>query len=385
MVVLLVLVWLVAVAKVPALFRNRHDPPARAYWLALLSVALVVTFDTEPVYLWLGSRLPNLAIPLSAAAGVSAGYWCQSFLGEADRTWWRIWPAAAMGVVIVACYPFGAGTHPNSFAMINSPPMTWGELVMGLCLAVWAGYVLLDIGRSCLRFAASAERGALRMGMVVATLGLPLIGAWVIVEYGPYGLWSWRDPSPAPTEHTLIEVLTTTGLLGFAAVTLGLGRPAIARRIQAAHDWGQDLRSYLLLGRLWHTVRPAVPTLDWPRYRLPLVHRLMLVDLPGRLYRRVVEIQDGFFALQPYRDAGYERHLASAARPGSERAARARLDAYALLRAVSSFEARRRPDQTAPPAPQELLDDVGYLAEVSRALPRESATDGGDIAVQPLE
>lgn len=397
MIVLVALVWSLTLAKAPVTWRNRHDPLARAYWLALLSVTLVITFDTEPVYLWLGGHWPNLGIPLSTAAGVSAGYWCQTFLGQAHspdpqrHTWWRLWPALTMVAVLVVCYPFGAGTHPNTFAMINSPPQTWGELVMGLCLAVWAGYTLVDVGRICVRFALTADRGALRVGMIVAALGCPLIGAWVIVEYGPYGLYSWRATTQEPWEHTLIEALNACGLLGFAAFALGLGLPALARRVGATRDWACDLRSYVLLGRLWHAVRPAVPTLGWPHYRVPFVHRIVFVDLRGRLYRRVVEIQDGFFALQPYRDAGYERYLASSL--GSGPTAQARLDAMAVLRAVPRLVAHERPPESAPPAAhaQQLLDDVGYLELVSRSLPRERAGRftgspvDGDVAVQPLE
>jgi hypothetical protein len=403
--VLTALVWALTLAKVPVTWRNRHDPLAGAYWLALLSVALVITIDTEPVYLWLGSvtGLPNLGIPLSTAAGVGAGFWSQLFLGQAQhpvsegrvgwvrRVGWKVWPAAAMTAVLVVCYPFGAGTHPNTFAMVNSPPQTWGELVMGVCLAVWAGYALIDIARVCWGFALTADRGALRLGMVAATLGCPLIGAWVIVEYGPYGIWSWRETTQAPWEHTLIDVLNATGLLGFSAVALGLGLPAMARRLSASRDWACDLRSYVRLSRLWHTVRPAVPTLDWPRYRVPLVHHLVVIDLRGRLYRRVVEIQDGYFALQPYRDAGYERYLASV-----HGDAWARRDALALLRAVACFLTRRRPAESVQPTTfsQQMVDDVSHLERVSRSLPRErlsrfsgpSATDNGDVvAVQPLE
>lgn len=393
------LVWLLTLAKVPVTWRNRHDPAARGYWLALLSVALVITIDTEPVYLWLGSAtgLPNLGIPLSTAAGVGAGYWSQMFLSKAQnpmtggRSRWRVWPAWAMLVVLVVSYPFGAATQPHTFAMVNSPPQTWGELVLGVCLALWSAYALTDIGRICVRFARTAERGALRLGMVVATLGCPLIGAWVVVEYGPYGIWSWRETSQAPWEHTFIATLNATGLLGFSLVALGLGLPALARRLSATRDRACDLRSYWRLARLWHLVRPAVPTLDWPRYRVPLVHHLVLVDLRGRLYRRVVEIQDGFFALQPYRDAGYERYLAIDS-PDDERLARARLDAYALLHAVPRFVARQRPAESARPDTQKLLDDVSYLELVSRSLPRHRVGrfDGSDpdrdvVAVQPLE
>jgi uncharacterized protein DUF6545 len=226
----------------------------------------------------------------------------------------------------------------------------------------------------------------------VATLGCPLIGAWVIVEYGPYGIYSWKNLSQQPWEHTLIGVLNGTGLLGFTAFAVGLGFPAFARRVSAVRDWVCDLRSYLRLGRLWRTVRPAVPTLGWPRYRLPFVHRLVVVDLRARLYRRVVEIQDGFFALQPYRDAGYERYLASSL--GSGRPAQARLDARAILNALPRFETRERPPESARPAPHahRLLDDVSYLELVSRSLPRErpgrgrsSPADRDLVAVQPFE
>jgi hypothetical protein len=370
MIVFSVVVWLVTLSKVGVSWRNRHDPLARAFWFALASLAVVVTLDQPPIYVWLGERSgrANISIPFTTSAGVSAGYWCQTFLrhalestGPVAHARRRAGLALAMVAVVAVTYLPGAATRPNTHDSIHTPPQTVAELVMRLCLAAWGVYTLADITGLCVRFSRRAGARPLRWGMAVAATGAPLIATRLLVEYGPYAVWSWRHTGQAPWEHALIRVVNTGALAGFALVSLGLGLPALIRKLTGLAYWGQDLTRYRRLSPLWRAVRPAVPTLD-----------VRVLALRGRLYRRVVEIQDGFFALHPYREAAHEQGLrARAARlEVDERTARAWVDAHAIRAAVARLEAGDRPGDVAsqPADARTRLDDVGYLLLVSAVL-----------------
>ncbi len=379
MIAFTVVVWLVTLAKAPALWRNRTDRLTRAYWLALASLTTAMTLDQPPIYVAVGERLhlDNIAFPLDYGGGVLAARCTQTFLwyahGSPDaaaRVRRRTAVTVAVLGVLAVTYVTGLSRLANSHDIAHDPARNWGELVMRLTLAGWAAWALGDIIALALRFARRAASAPLRIGLRWVAVGAVLAMVRMVGEYGPYALISWRHAGQSAGEHLLIRLLNLGALLGFALMAAGFCLPALARVAGAARLWLVDLRHYRQLAPLWRAVAPSVPTLDWPRYRIPLAHQIPLLALRGRLYRRIIEVQDGYFALEPYRDPDLERELrADAGRLGLDpRATHAFVDAAAIRDAAARFRAGIPPGAVPTGTDRTLTEDVRYLVQVASYL-----------------
>jgi hypothetical protein len=378
-----VLVWLVTLAKLPVAWRQRQDVLARAFWLALVSLAICMTLDQPPLYRAIGewTGVPNLAFPITYAAGVIAGFWCQAFLwataSSADavqRIRRRAGFAAATVAMIALSAPFGPTLLPNTHDVTHLPPQHWGDLLLRLSIAAWTALSLGDIAWLCLRFSRQAAGRPLRIGMLLASAGCVLVITRLLLEYGVYSVLAWHRDHQSTGELALIRWLNLGTLLGFAMIALGLGVPALTRRVAAIAAWVRDLTRYRRLRALWLALRPVSATLNWPGYRLPLIHRVPLVAVSGRLYRRVIEIQDGFLAIRPYRDAELERamHREAIHRGLPAHSATAFVEARTVRTAVEGFlrgiPVERCAVDTARSQEQESQDEVRHLLTVASFL-----------------
>jgi hypothetical protein len=343
-----------------------------------------MTLDQPRIYVALGDRLglANIAYPFDYGGGVLAALCGQTLLWYAQGSPDAPARVAArtrvtLGVlgILAVTWAVGLSRLPNSHDASHDPVQNWGELALRLTLAAWAAYALGDIAVLSGRFARRAAARPLRAGMALVSAGAVLALVRLVVEYGAISFADWRQPAHGATERHLIHDLNLGALVGFALMAGGFGLPALARRLRAAALWLVDLDHYRRLSPLWREVAPSVPTLDWPAYRIPLARRIPVLALRGRLYRRVIEVQDGYFALEPYRDPAREAEWqAEAESRGLHRqAARAFVDARSLRDAVIRYRSGESLSPSTPSRPSAdhpATEDIHYLLEVAANLPR---------------
>lgn len=152
-----------------------------------------------------------------------------------------------------------------------------------------AGCILgqVDVVRNCRRFARIAERGWLRRGMLVTTVGASMILVYCGIRFldivaGALHLDA-RGLEPAAW---------LCGDAGSALALIGWALPTAGPRLSAIGRWYRNYRAHVFLYPLWKTMCDAAPAvaLDPPGSRLRDLFRVR--DIEFWLYRRVIEIQD---------------------------------------------------------------------------------------------
>lgn len=338
------LTWAVVAYKLPSFLRRPHHPVKRFYWLSLFLEALALTVLLPPLYRGLDWLLgvPNAARLVGDGLGVVASWTIQALLLHVNYPAERAHPLArrvgwgiAVAVVVMACCFALAPAQPEDPAFSghyeHTPFMAEYRLVFLACLAV----AMTNVARLSWRYATIADRAALRVGLrVVAVAGVIGLGYTaneaLRVAAGRVG---FTDPVPQPTavSQMLIAGFMSLGLVGTTMPAWGpcLGIPVLV-------DWLRRYRAVRCLYPLWRDLRRAYPAIALYPTPSPFVDLVTWRDLRFRLYRRVVEIRDGWLRLRPYRDprvTEVARALCAAAAL-SEAETRAVLDAADLATAL---------------------------------------------------
>jgi hypothetical protein len=193
---------------------------------------------------------------------------------------------------VLAPTPVEAPSFTTTYGRLPEVTAYW------MVTIAYFGITLAALARLSLHYAGRAGRLSLRIGLRVLGVGVALGVAYSLSKLAelaaaqlPYA--DAAQHAAATTGHVLLAV-------GAATMSVGLLIPALGPRLRAVE---RATRTYVALRRLrplWETLWRANPDilLDSPpaRWRDVLAFR----RLESRLYRRVIEIEDGLLALYPY-------------------------------------------------------------------------------------
>jgi hypothetical protein len=377
------------------LYRRRPSVTRRAVCVAFGAFAVGITFAVPPVAALVdhAAGLPNLAKVLAHGAVMAIAANAEVMLLylalPVERARRRMWGGLAFSAVaytlMLALGASVATRDPVVLLTVEyaTVPAVTGYLAIYLLRTVWYS---VDIARLCWRFAALCGRPWLRRGLRLTAAGSVFALMYCAEKLG-YLVAYWSGRHPGGEREVAAVLIAAGGLL----MLCGLTMPAWGPDLQSAARWLGRLRSYRALGPLWLAISAARPHLVLDQAlgsdRPPVADRSSWRRLAGRLRRaarvardvdyaltrRVVEIRDGRFALQPYLD---QRVAEAAARSAADAgltgpAALAVVEAAQIAAAIRALDRDARAavvDRRQPYNPLGGYDgEVAWLVRVTRA------------------
>ena len=387
-VALALLLWVASFDRICALAGRARDALHRAECVTFCGAALCLTLQVPPLQAGIGAALgvTGSGRLLANLAGIYAAwsfYPCMLDLwdhGTPRRGFLvGIWPMLATGAALITlvllAVPVGAPPPQRAAA----DPFTIYELPAAYTLVYMAylGGLVLQMFRLSLRCGRRVCRSPLAPRRLCLQLHAQTIGWAAGLGFAAHQclfalLRQWEQPYPL-----LSPAVVSNGLLVFAVVGVTSGE------LHAPWYWFGRYRACRRLYPLWRLLRAATPAIAlsalFPPPDSALADALGFNDTSLRLRRRIVEIQDGIVALQPYRDPSIAAIAAERCRRagigGQERkaiveattlvaAARAKSWQLPLDPSRSSAEALRHDDQGSPEA------ETAYLQRIAIALTR---------------
>jgi hypothetical protein len=377
-VVAVTVLWGAVLAQFPS---QRNVPLRRAVWYTMVLLAAIGTLDVPAIGARLDAAtgLPNLsdvAQHVLAITAATLGRYCaEQVIGTPrPRTRWSSWvqtalPAATVAAMLALFALSPARTHPTDTARYTDFPMQYAAhpevFAYWLIFAVYLGTAFVLIGRLAWRYGRRAGRTPLGCGLVLIAVGM--VAGLCYLGYGTAVVAARAAGLQGSFISTAPGIIQ--GLFGALIVLVAVGSllPA-TRRCPLI----RRLTLYWSLRRLyplWAGLCQAVPGIALDP--VPVwADRLDPRDLQVRLYRRVIEIRDGYMALTPVAVPGIEDLVQAAA--GRQRLRPA--DQATLAAAVQLEVARRaelrgdRPGRAAdgglPQANREFLASTDLDSEV---------------------
>ncbi len=374
------LFWAGSLLRIPA---ARRSAPQRTLCFSLALFAAALTLNLSAVYVAFDRAvgIPNLAD-----------------LGEHLCGVWGVAGILRLARQVTATAPAGRARHELAVPGLATVALTvlfvlaptpaeapsftaaYGHLpeitAYWMVTIAYFGITLAALARLSLHYAGRAGRLSLRIGLQVLGAGVALGVAYSLSKLAE--LVAAQLPHADAAQHAA----ATTGhiLLGVGAVTMSVGLliPALGPRLQAVE---RAARTYVALRRLrplWETLWRANPDilLDSP----PARRRDLLAfrQLESRLYRRVIEIEDGLLALRPYVTDDVA-HEALAAATGAGLVGRDRditVEACCLAVAMAAKRSGRGPaaaaasHTTGTQGAADLASEVQLLRQLARVLRR---------------
>ncbi len=313
--------WATVMAQFPS---QRHVPLRRAVWYTMVLLAAIGTLDLPAIGARLDTAtgLPNVADVgqhvLAIIAATLGRYCAEQVIGAPrPRSRWSsgvqtALPAATVAAMLVLFAVSPARTQPTDTALYTDFPMQYAAhpavFAYWLIFTVYLGTAFVLINRLAWRYGRRAGRTPLGCGLVLIAAGM--VAGLCYLGYGTAvvaaraaGVRGWFI-STAPG---IIQ-----GLFGALIVLVAVGsflpatrRCPLIRRVAAY--W-----SLRRLYPLWAGLCQAVPGIALdpvPAW----ADRIDPRDLDMRLYRRVIEIRDGYMALAPVDVPGIEDLVQAAA------------------------------------------------------------------------
>lgn len=339
-----VLLWTVAAARVPTLWRGRRQ---QMFWLTLTTAALIETAELPPVeHATHMSILPHLF-------GVLCAFFLLRFLATLTATGGIRWQLTLVASVLVALLALalaagGIGTSAGLLSEDLSAP----TVAYWVVLEVYLGTVLAVAARLFWVLARDAPPGLPRLGLRLITIGQGMI---VLYAAGKTVLIVARGAGVPVHFATVAPAGRTLQVAGTLLAVVGALVPAV-RKLRSV---GAAYRSLLALRPLWTAMRDAFPEVILFSPRRAVIEMAGVDDVDLRLYRRVIEIRDGMLALRPYLSG------VSPETPEAEAAA----IAAALRRRADGVSPSDESHGFAPVGPA-MADEVAWLSRVSLAYRR---------------
>ncbi|MEU1312681.1 MAB_1171c family putative transporter [Streptomyces cinnamoneus] len=360
--------------KVRDVRRQRNDPALRALLVAFSCKGVSFTLSTPLVALKvddaLGVRdLGALGIHLFGGVASSAAfltaivYWVYPREEARRRALVRLMAATTVAVVMVGLWiaaKHGSQQRSAHYLLQNAHRPVVATYLLLYVSAFGSG--MIEIIRLCLRYGRVAGRQWLRRGLHTTAIGasaclvycLNRLLALITVQCG-------LDP----LEWELLTPITNgTGIFFLVA---GLTMPSWGPRVSDGRRLARNFITYQRLYPLWRALSTAIPSITLNPEPANRLARLLPGDINFRLYRRVIEIQDGLLALRPYMDPDV---IATARQSGHEAGLsgdglRARVQAVALAAALrAQRDDRQQPDGKPAPLGPDTTED-GYAGEVA--------------------
>ncbi|MDF3290511.1 MAB_1171c family putative transporter [Streptomyces silvisoli] len=367
--------------KLRDLRQHRRDPALLALITAFLLKGVSFALSVPAVSASVDARsgVPNLGalgihllggVSSSAALLVAITYWVHPAQQARPRA--RAW-LTAFGACAVAMFALWLAAEPHGHVRSAD------YILQNVRNPVVAGYTLLyatafgagmiQIALLCRRYAKAAGRQWLRWGMATTQLGALCCivycanRAWAVIAIR-FGL------NPLQWE-ALTPVANGIGILCLAS---GLTMPSWGPQLSELRRRTGNFVAYQRLHPLWRDLYAAIPDIALSPPASARLDRFTPRDINYRLYRLVIEIQDGLLVLRPYMDPEAAEAAARSAR--SAGLAGGRLDAAVRAAQVrAALRARRNNLPTtggavspAPAAEPGTVseEDGDYLGEVSR-------------------
>ncbi|GAA0495617.1 hypothetical protein Ade02nite_18370 [Paractinoplanes deccanensis] len=332
--VLLTLLWGMAIARFPTLFR---DDRQRALWASVAAVAVAKTFSFPPVLAETGApAVPHLF-------GVLAAFFLLRFVTLATGRGDKRRQAALVGAVLVTLAVLAAGDTPPA------PRIPTRDVAYWVILETYLGYILISATALFWSTSRQATPGLPRLALRLMAAGTAVITVFAVFRIAALVVHDLRAVEPAAERvQTVAVLLTVTG-----------GMIAASPRARSAVT---AYRSLIVLRPLWKAMRDAFPEVILFTPRRAMVELAGVDDVHLRLYRRVIEIRDGMLALRPY--------LAPDGDPAADRAT---AEAHQLVRALQRRNAGELAEASAAewaPVGPTLAEEVAWLSRVSRAYRR---------------
>ncbi|WP_194962266.1 MAB_1171c family putative transporter [Streptomyces sp. NRRL B-1677] len=287
--------------------RKGRDPALFALLAAFLCKGVSFVLSTPAVSAGVDAffgvqNLGALGIHLMGGASSSAAFliaivhWVHPRDVARARTRVLLTVTALCGLVMIVLWwagDDGSGQRSQHYLLQNAHrPVTAAYLLLYVT-AFGAGMV--EIIRLSLRYGKVSGRAWLRRGLHCTAVGAAaylvycLNRAWAVVavQLGLAPL-NWEAVTPVANG------------VGIAFLAAGLTMPSWGPRVSAARQRTDHFLAHQKLHRLWSDLCAANPNIALsPPERSRLV-RFAPYDINYRLYRRVIEIQDGILALRPY-------------------------------------------------------------------------------------
>ncbi len=336
--------WIAVLAQFPS---HRNAPLRRAVWYTIALLAAIGTLDLPVIGARLDTAtgLPNAADVAQHVLAITAatlGQYCaEQVIGGRRRTRLSGWvqaalPAATVAAMLVLFALSPARTHPTDAARYTDFPMQYAAhpqaFAYWLIFAVYLGTAFTLIARMAWRYGRRAGRTPLGCGLVLIAAGM--VAGLGYLGYGTAVVAARAAGVQGAFISTAPGIIQSLFGALIAAVAVGSLLPAtgycpLLRRL--ALYW-----SLRRLYPLWAGLCQAVPGIALDP--VPVwADRLDPRDLQMRLYRRVIEIRDGYLALTPVAVPGIEDVVRAAA--GRDRLGPA--DQGTLVAAVQLELARR--------------------------------------------
>jgi hypothetical protein len=306
--------WIAVLAQFPS---HRNAPIRRAVWYTIALLAAIGTLDLPAIGARLDSAtgLPNAADVAQHVLAITAatlGRYCaeQVIGGPRRRTRLSGWvqavlPAATVAAMLVLFALSPARTHPTDTARYTDFPMQYAAhpeaFAYWLIFAVYLGTAFTLIAQLAWRYGRRAGRTPLGCGLVLIAAGM--VAGLCYLGYGTAVVAARAAGVQGAFISTAPGIIQSLFGALIAAVAVGSLLPAtgycpLLRRL--ALYW-----SLRRLYPLWAGLCQAVPGIALDP--VPVwADRLDPRDLQMRLYRRVIEIRDGYLALTPVAVPGIE-------------------------------------------------------------------------------
>jgi hypothetical protein len=351
------------VQRLHALARDPADPLRRALCVVVggLLVATLAQLFAEPLdaatgVVHLGWGLADAAAMVSACAG-------RVFLLHVDR------PAAQVrSRARRRCAELAAALVVAAVLFVAFPSAPGQEVpVYDVVYIAYVAAALVPVLQLCRRYSARTDRPFLRAGLRVVATG-SAVGLVFLVVMGVELVTAASADSAPLLSATATALSLVTEVLLLVGVTLTAWGPALV----AARRRLADRRAHRELRPLWQALHEAEPGFALLPAPGPLTRSR---DVGLLLYRRVIEIRDGQFAVAPYADpqdvaAAEERARGAGLAPDE---ARVVAEAAVIASGIAAKAAGRPPRATTPttgPGADGLAAEIAWLRRVARAFAR---------------
>ncbi|MBV9278925.1 MAG: hypothetical protein JOZ41_02480 [Chloroflexi bacterium] len=380
------LVWATLLYMLPGLLRQPEDRAQRACCSTLFCFALGMTVLIPPITAWLDrlTGVANLARLLGNGLGLVAAWQAQTFMAHLNQPeervrarvrWagWLLLLALAVMASLFALAPVKREASDFWRQYRGAPYMP----VYRIVFLTYLGGAFAYAAHLARRNARIADSPSLIVGLRLATAGgvfglIYAVEALLVVS-APFGLGGFL-PYANAVGQVFIALAATCTVVGLTMPKWGP-----RARIPELYGWYRLRRAYRRLYPLWAVLYRAVPAIALLPPRRLWADALATRDLRFRLYRRVVEIRDGFLALRPYVDPT----VADRARELCEEAGLPPEEAQAVVEAASlkaALDARRRGERPINAAPSifgmtggtDIAGDVAMLERVARCYARSA-------------
>jgi hypothetical protein len=370
--VLISAVLLVGLAqRLYALARDPTDPLRRAICVVLagLLLATVVQLFTAALdgatgVVHLSWALADVGAMVSACAGqlflLHVDHPAAEVRDRARRRYLGLAAALAAAVLLFVAFPPRPGQEAPFYDV------------------VYIGYVatvLVPVLRLGVRYSGRTDRPSLRVGLRVVAGG-SAVGLAFLAVMGVELVGGVTEAS-APL---LAQLATVLELAAVVLLMVGVTMTAWGPALGGARRWLADHRSYRQLRPLWQALHDADPGFALLPARRPITRWWPTGsdgDIGLLLYRRVIEIRDGQFAVGPYVDpAAVTRAGEQARRAGlAPDEVRAVVEAAAIASGIAAKAGGRPPRDAAPPAgpgpgDARLTAEIAWLRRVAQAFTR---------------